>query len=99
MRGRGHGSPPSLDATARSEAAAQGLVWADPLAPVPRVTPGDSYLPTYRRILDVVSSVSGGEISADATSRIDTILAAQRRAWVTFQFDRLRQFGYGFAMF
>jgi hypothetical protein len=44
----------------------------------------------------VESSVTAG---SETAARIRTILAGERRKWMSFQFDRLRQFGYGFYTF
>ncbi len=58
--------------------------------------PGDRYAETGGRILAVLSRRQGEGIDA---ALIDGILDADHRQWVRFQFDRLRQFGYGFAMY
>ena len=60
---------------------------------------GDSYLLTYRQIIEVVSRLSGDSVPASAAGQIDAILGAQHRTWVSFQFDRLRRFGYAFSMY
>lgn len=54
----------------------------------------DRYAEVAVRILTVLE-----DPSSQPSPRIDAILEADHRKWVAFHFDRLRQFGYGFAMY
>ena len=59
-----------------------------------RVVRGDRYAETSARILDALADTSRVD-----PARIDAALEAEHRRWVAFQFDRLRRFGYSFAMY
>jgi hypothetical protein len=59
-----------------------------------KVTRGDRYAETCARILAALDDTSRID-----SARIDTALEAEHRGWVSFQFDRLRRFGFSFAMY
>jgi hypothetical protein len=59
-----------------------------------RVVRGDRYAETSARILDALADSSRVD-----SARIDAALEAEHRRWVALQFDRLRRFGYSFAMY
>lgn len=66
-----------------------------------RVTAGDRFARPSSEILRVLEGHTDPQMTPDSTSaaRISAILDAERRAWVAFQFNRLRTFGHGFYTF
>ena len=63
-----------------------------------RSAPGDSHARTASRLLAALPR-EGEPVTTEVTGRIDAILTTQQREWVSFQFDRLRRFGFGFSMY
>jgi hypothetical protein len=58
----------------------------------------DRYAGTIARILAALPAQGGSPMTPEIAVQIDAILAVEQRQWVSFQFDRLRRFGYGFSM-
>jgi hypothetical protein len=58
--------------------------------------PSDAYVVTYSEILAAIRAKQGRRLDVKNDSRIHIALNAQRGQWISFSYERLRQFGYHF---